>query len=230
MEKRTIVLATYGKTREHLHGDCMEALRYQLGMLVMDTRANMHIDVARSLLACSALAHGADVVVFIDHDILFDPMDVEPLAEEARKCRGIVGAAYAQRRMGAGIVGGIDPSVEEVVFGEGGKLYPAVGVIGMGFTAIHRAAFELLDALPEYAEVNSSDGTMRPYFRTLIVNGYWLHEDASFCHAVRTAGGATLVDTRIRLKHLGDHPFDVQDAKARPPEEPTVRVRIKPVR
>jgi len=229
MEKKTIVLATYGKAREHLHGECMDALK-DMGTPVMATRASAHIDVARSMLACSALAHGADVVVFIDHDILFDPMDVEPLAEEARARCAVVGAPYSMRKMGAGIVGAIDPAAGEVLFGEGGKPYPAIGVVGMGFTAIHRSAFELLDGLSEYAPVNSSEGIMRPYFKKLVVGGYWLHEDASFCHAVRQAGGQTFVDTRIRLKHLGDHPYDIQDARVRPPEEATVRVQIKVAR
>lgn len=229
MEKRTIVLATYGAARAHEHGDCMDVLQHQLGVLVMQTRGSSQIDMARSHLAAMAMAHGADVVVFIDHDILFDPLDVERLADVARVARGIVGAPYAQRAMGAGVVGGLDPEVGEVVFFEGGGLYPSAGAIGMGFTAIHREVFEKLNTLPEYAQVLSQEGLLRPYFKKLVVNGYWLKEDASFCHAARQVGVSTQIDTRIRVKHWGDHPFGIEDCLKRTTEPPTLRLKTRSV-
>jgi len=230
MSKQTVVLVTYGSSREHQHGESVDALRHELGMLVLETRGHRHIEEARSLLAFSGIAHGADVLFFIDSDVLFDPMDVERLAEQARVGRGIVGAPYSHRKMGTGFVGGIDPVVTEVVFGEGGQIYPATGVIGMGFTAIHRSVFERLDALAEYGVVNSVEGPMRPYFKRLVVGGYWLREDASFCHAARQVGAQTWVDSRIRVKHLGEHPFDIQDIRKAAPHEPSVRVMIRPIR
>lgn len=225
MEKRTVLLATYGKAREHLHGDCIDVVKHDLGILTLDVRASSQIDMARSLLACAALAHGADVMVFVDSDILFDPFDVELLADSARETRGVVGAPYSMRRMGSAIVGSLD--AEEAVFFEGGGRCPARGVIGMGFTAIHRDVFDLLDALPEYAQVNSLEGIMRPYFKKLVVEGYWLHEDASFCHAARQAGSPTHIDTRFRVKHLGDYAFGIEDCRRIMRDEPTLSLRLK---
>lgn len=227
MEKKTVVLATYGKTREHQHGDCIDAVEHELGILVMKTRGNPQIDIARSLLATTALAYGADVCLFIDHDILFEPLDVEVLAESARQTRGIVGAPYSVRRMGGGVVGSFRSDVGEVTFFEGGKLYAAPAAIGMGFTAIHRDVFALLDPLPEYAVCNSSDGQLRPYFRKLILNDYWLHEDASFCEAARRAGAGTFIDTRIRVKHLGEHPFGIEHCRLSIPEEKSLTIRVR---
>ncbi len=229
MEKKTIVLATYGKTREHQHGECMDALRYQLGVEVFDTKANSQIDMARSLLATYAMAHGADVALFIDHDTLFNPLDVELLADVARERRAVVGAAYSTRRLGGHIVGGPDSSkYEEVTFYEGGGLYDCVNVIGMGFTAIHRSVFERLDELPAYAELNSGEGMMRPYFQKVVMGGFWFKEDASFCHVARSLKIPTLIDSRIRVKHLGEHAFGLEDCRVRSPEVPSLKLRLQP--
>lgn len=226
MEKKTIALATYGKTREHRHGECMDALKHELGMLVLETKECSHIDVARSLLSTIALDLGADVAVFIDHDMAFDPLDVEKLAEEARGTRGIVGGVYSQRKMGSGIVGSFSPDTSEAIFFEGGGLYESAGALGMGFTAIHRDVFEKLDALEQFARVQSQEGSMRPYFEKIKVDGYWLKEDASFCHAARLSGSPVHVDTRIRLKHQGEHWFGVEDCRSRQVDMPTLKVRL----
>lgn len=225
MERRTIVLATYGSSRDNDHNDLMVALQHELHMLVFEVRESSQIDMARSQLATMALDHGADVMVFIDDDMLFDPLDVERLAEVARETRGIVGAPYSKRKMGAGVVGGIDTG--EVTFFEGGNLYPVPGCIGMGFTAIHRDVCTKLDTLQDYALINSQEGVLRPYFKKLVVGGYWLKEDASFCHAVRQAGASLMIDTRIRVKHLGQHPFGIEDCRQRK-EETSLKLQFRP--
>ncbi len=159
--------------------------------------------------------------------MLFDPLDVERLAEVARETRGVVGVPYSQRKMGAGIVGAPDTGgADAAVFFDDGKLYPSLGVIGMGFTAIHREVFEKIDALPGYATLSSQSGVTRPYFKKIVVDNYWLPEDASFCHVARQAGASTMVDTRIRVKHLGLHPFGVEDCRQRQ-EEVSLKLRFK---
>ncbi len=226
MEKKTVVLVTYGKMRERLHGECVDAVRH-LGIPVMEVWGSSQIDMARSHLACAALAHGADVALFIDSDILFDPLDVTVLADSAREAQAVVGAPYSQRKMGAGLVGSFGPDINEVTFFEGGGLYRTPGALGMGFTAIHRSVFEKLDPLPQYAACNSQDGIVRPYFQRIIADGYWLYEDASFCHAAREAGSSTFVDTRVRVKHLGDHPFSIEDCARQVMEEKSFKVSVR---
>jgi hypothetical protein len=211
MEKKTVVLLTYGKAREHRHGDCVDQLRFELGAEVIQTRESRQIDITRSVLATSALAFGADVAFFIDHDIIFNPFDVEPLADVARERQGVVGAAYPMRMLGGTFSGSLPADLQEVTFFEGGDVYEAPGVIGMGFTAIHKSVFEKIAKLPDYAERNCSDGIVTPYFQKIVRNGTWLHEDASFCHAARLAGAGTFLDTRPRLQHLGEHPFSMEE-------------------
>jgi len=230
MERQTVVLATYGSSRDNNHGDLIAALKYELSVLVLEIRESSQIDMARSHLATMGLAHAADVVVFIDHDMLFDPLDVELLAESARHCHGAVGAPYSQRKMGGGMVGSIDAAQHpQVTFFEGGNLYDTNGVMGMGFTAIHRDVFNKLDNLPEYAARNSDQGIIRPYFQKITVDGYWLKEDASFCHAARRVGAPLLIDTRIRVKHLGQHAFGIEDCRPYRGDESSPQLQLKNV-
>lgn len=234
MEKKTIVLGTYGESWTKAHSACVTGLQLEFGLVCLETVGHCQIDIARSLLATAALQQGADVVFFVDHDILFEPIDVLRLADMAREGKGIVGAPYSQRRMGAGIVGAIDSVIgkdpengDEVAFGKEGGVYPAKGVVGMGFTAIHREVFRLLDELPEMAPRRTREGMVTPYFEKIVVDGHWLHEDASFCHRAREAGALLSIDTRVRVTHRGTHDFGIEDAvvRATPPE--TLRLRLR---
>lgn len=226
MERRTIVLGTYGANWDKAHSACMIELQRDLGVEMLELNECPHIDMARSVLATAALDQGADVAFFIDHDILFDPGDVLTLADQARQVKGIVGAAYAKRRMGAGIVGGFTPETGEIVLGEGGALYPAGGALGMGFTAIHRDALDKVRVLAELPLVSTLYGRCYPYFEKIAVDGYWMSEDASFCHLARLAGVGCFTDTRISVLHRGNHDFSVADAALKHAEIPkTVRLR-----
>lgn len=229
---KTVVLATFGKYRGHQISDLLRALQHELGVTLLETRGNTHIDVARSVLATRALDEGADVTVFIDHDMLFNPLDVQLLAEHARATRGIVGAPYSQRKPGGSIVGAafhaaFQDTGAPFVFYEGGQLHPVVGAIGMGFTAVHRDAYELLAQRPEYEFIGSDEGPIRPFFQKLMVDGYWLKEDASFCHAVRAAGGTTHVHTAFRVQHVGDYPYSLEDCRMRVPRLDRLELKLK---
>lgn len=205
----------------------MAALRYEVNLPVLELRGCAQIDMARSFLATVALKHGAEVVVFIDGDMEFVATDVPKLAEVVRETRGVVGAPYSPRKMGAPQVGGFDPDLLEAGFFDAGGLYTATGVIGMGFTGIHRDVFERLDALPEYAERRTQDGPVRPYFQKLVIDGFWYHEDASFCHAARKVGAPTQLDTRFRVKHVGEYRYGVEDCLRKLEDAPGLMVRLR---
>lgn len=212
----TTVCVTFRKQRDHRINDLLEIVKYELQIPVLEVRANIYIDVARSLLACRALERGSDVTLFIDDDMIFDPLDVERLADAARGTRGIVGAPYSQRKPGGALVGSVDvPECGSITFFEGGSMLPVSdGPLGMGFTAIHRDVYEKLDALPEYAPAHSNEGILRPYFQKIFTaERYWLKEDGSFCDAARRSGSSLHVDTRIRVFHVGDYDYAVEDCR-----------------
>ncbi len=223
----TIVCVAYKGDRGHAHGEAIDALKYRLGIPFISIVGCAHIGKARSVLATNALEQGADVVFFIDSDTIFDPLDVERVADVARETRGIVGVPYSQRQLGGIVVGGFDESIEQVTFFEGGGRYSASSAIGMGFTAIHQDVFRKMDSLPDMQIVSCIGHKCRPYFRELTVDGNWLHEDASFCHLARTLGFPTELDTRFRLRHVGEHEFRIEDCLNRTEERSTVVVQIR---
>lgn len=230
--KTAVLMAFKGAERSHVQSDQIDALKNGLGIPVLELRGCTQIDIGRSYLATVALQHGAEVVVFIDDDMEFVPGDVPKLADVVRETRGVAGAPYSPRKMGAPQVGGFDSDLLEAGFFASGGLYLASGVIGMGFTAIHRDVFERLDALPEYAVRRTQDGPVRPYFKKLVVDGFWLHEDASFCHAARQVGVITQLDTRIRVKHVGAYRYGIEDCLRKLEDTPglTVRLRAEPLK
>lgn len=229
MEKETIVLLTYrDHTQDKRHAACVERLRTELGVVVLDVTGSSHIDIARSQLATAAMGLGADVVVFIDSDIVFDPHDVARIADVARETLGVVGAPYSLRGLGIGVGVGVVPQDDHVTFFEGGGLYEVSDVLGMGFTAIHRQVFDRIAEIPGYEPVITPNGECVPFFQKLILNGRWDGEDLSFCRAARSVGAAVHLDTRFRVTHLGVHAFRVEDAcKQKRPDEATLKVRAK---
>lgn len=229
MEKQTVVLVTYrDHTRDSRHAGCVDYLRNAIGMLVLEVTGSAHIDIARSDLATSAMDLGADVVVFIDSDIVFDPADVERLADVARTQRAVVGAAYSKRVMGGGLSSGAVPKDDHVVFFEGGDLYDVAGTLSMGFTAIHREVFEKIAELPGYERTSSGPHLCHPFFQKIIIDGHWLYEDAAFIEAARRVGSPVYLDTRLRVTHLGTHEFRIEDCCHQPrADQPTLKVRAK---
>ncbi len=228
MTKKTIVCIAYKGDRGHAHGDAVDVLKHQLGIPVLSIVGCSYIGKARSVLATSALAQGADVVFFVDSDTLFDPRDVERVADVARETRGVVGVPYSQRCLGGLVVGSFDASIEQVTFFEGGSKYPASGVIGMGFTAICHDVFLKMDALVDMQPVSCMGHTCRPYFRESVIDGQWLHEDATFCHEARLLGCTTDLDTRFRLRHVGEHAFRIEDCANAHEDKPSLVLQIKP--
>jgi len=229
MENQIIVLGTYGESWDKQHSACMWELQQAYGIIVLETVGHHHIDITRSLLATAAMDQGADVAFFIDHDIIFEPSDVLILSAIAREKQGIVAAPYSMRKMGAGMVGHIDPvEHEEVKFFDEGALYPSNGAIGMGFTAIHRSVLEKLAAQPGMERRRSLNGECVPFFEKTVRDGYWFPEDESFCARARAVGVPCFVDTRIRVLHRGLHGYGIEDAGASRAIQPkTLSMRLR---
>jgi hypothetical protein len=228
VSNKTIVCVAYKGDRGHVHGEAVDALKYRIGTPFISVVGCAYVGKARSVLASSALEQGADVVFFIDSDTIFDPSDVERVADVARQTRGVVGVPYSQRLLGGLAVGGFDESVvDQVTFFEGGGRYPASGVIGMGFTAIHQDVFRKMEELPDMQIVSCIGHKCRPYFRELTVGGNWLHEDASFCHLARRLGFPTELDTRFRLRHVGEHAFRIEDCLNRVEDKSSLVLQIR---
>lgn len=170
---RYLVGILYYGAVDREHDRCVKALTGHPYILdVMELTGCPYIDMGRSIIATRVLDHPEiDGLLFIDHDMVFEPGEVEKVIESAERSRGVAGAAYSMRRPGR-IIGAIDGSKlepgQKVVFFDGGQAVPAQH-LGMGMTAIHRSVFERL--------VTASDE--RVVSRTRVVAG--LRELVSRC-------------------------------------------------
>jgi hypothetical protein len=194
------------------HAACDEALRAleRRGVEVRRVGGFSRIDFVRSLLATRALDEGFDELFWIDDDIVFRPDDVFRLRESGAP---MVAGIYAKKRKRALAVYA-EPGTESFTFGPGGGL-AAVQFVGSGFLYTRRSVYDAIAS--ELPVCNEGFGErVVPYFLPFVMNterGPWyLGEDYAFCERARRAGHRIMVDTRIRLFHIGTYEFGWEDA------------------
>jgi hypothetical protein len=197
-----------------------------------------YIDQAKSILATKYM-DTCDVIVIIDHDMIFKPETVIQIAESAMEKQGVVGAAYGARMRGAKRPLAF---IElPVTFFEGGSVVPASTIAG-GFMAIPTQLLrDMVDALGLRKAQTCLDFDAYPFFHCIVdqETGKWWGEDMSFCRRVvqtiaPDAGDLTgkpcpglYIDTRIRVGHKGSYVYHIEDGLMSVPREASVRIEEK---
>ena len=205
MNTAVLVLYSGGIDREHLAS--MQGLNGAAG--VCSVHDHPLISHARSYLASLALANSkADVLVWVDDDIVFDAHDLLALAELCRQGHPLIGAAYPSREAQGLIIGGGEYGAE--AFASGAVL--PVPWLGMGFTAIHRKVYEAVAAtLPDVRIASMHNYVGKPFFACAVEGGTFYGEDVSFCRRAAAVGFPSEVDTRIRVGHKGHRVYQLED-------------------
>jgi hypothetical protein len=207
-----LVLYSGGIDKDHLQS--MNGLSGKVG--VVSLHDNPLVDHARSYLASYVLQHSPDanVLVWVDDDIVFNPNDLLELAELCRSGHPLIGGVYSSRQPGGIVIGGGMPG-ESYTYYSDGDIQP-VPMVGMGFTAIHRSVYEAIGGtLPEVSISTMGGFKGKPYFSCMIENGVYYGEDTSFCLRAKACGFITEVDTRFRLLHKGEYFYKLEDTGAR---------------
>jgi hypothetical protein len=168
------------------------------------------IDLGRSVLATRALADGFDELFWIDDDIGFDPEDVFRLRDTGEALVAGIYPKKGRRELAVHVV----PGTRSFAFGRDGSL-SEVRYVGTGFMYTHRRLYEAM--APELPVCNEHFGErVIPYFLPFVVkaeSGPWyLGEDYAFCERARRAGHRVMVDTRVRLYHVGTYAYGWEDA------------------
>lgn len=230
MKLGSILIPYYGGIDPE-HNNCVLGVKNLYPELpVVPLYSCPYIDMARSILVKAAMDISSEWVLFIDHDILFDPSDVERIHDVlfSRPEIHMVGAPYSMRKPGGAMIGSLRPDpldpYKPIRFYEGGALHPAK-YTGMGFTAIRTSVFEKL--IHEGRMSISSECTTRglpelntgfvdgiyPFFALMLVPEHQAYhgEDVSFCYRVTDAGMNVWLDTSFRIQHKGAYRYMLED-------------------
>jgi hypothetical protein len=200
--------------------NCEIMVRYQMNDGVARSRNN---------LAAAFLESDADILFFLDNDIIIEPKHFErvclkpflealapvTLAETLAQRsgarsgkRGIVCALYPKKQ----------PTLDWVVNYLPGEMADADGYLkvkhaGTGAMAITREM--LKDFISKHPEIEyrgdpSPDAVRWDLFPMHAENGRYLSEDWKFCEMARADGWEVWVDTRSQLRHIGKIVYPLQ--------------------
>lgn len=183
---------------------------------------------ARSIVASSFLRSDADVLLSIDSDIWFRPQDALRISEMAMSM-DVVAALYMTRNM-ATQPALMLPEGEEVIFSADSKL-TKVPFVSTGFVAVHRRVFETvrrdLPLCHKGWSDRGADTSFWPFYMPFTIpwegdEHMYLSEDWAFCQRARDAGFDCWLDPSIRLGHMGQTMFTLEDLIRYPKPPPKV--------
>jgi hypothetical protein len=168
---------------------------------------------ARNIAASIFLREGHDVLLTIDSDIWFRPEDALRICEEAMT-RDIVGGLYMVRSVFNSQPAPLIDIDKEIIMAAGQEPVEAK-YLATGFMAVHRRVFEkLADGLPLCMQ--TTPYPFWPFYLQYAIpwpnDGHlYLSEDYAFCQRARDAGFKIWLDPSIRLGHVGNYEFRLED-------------------
>ena len=194
------------------------------------------IDRSRARMATAFLKSDAESLIFLDDDVVYDPLDIRRLLFAQKKYDlDIVGGAYAIkddqnpnfaiRTLGNG----------EFVFGSKGSIQE-VRYISSGCMAIKKRVFERMVTEGMVHLCHSESQAFYPFFIPMeqeTTNGWInLSEDWAFTERARRLGFKVWIDSTIKLGHIGRKTYDWDDfltEKKKKNDDFIYNVEIKPI-
>jgi hypothetical protein len=222
------------RTEEHAYSQAMRQLWASLVKQGMDFAdgtvvGDALISRSRSIVASSFLRSDADVLLIIDSDIYFMPENAIELCKKAMEL-DIVGAMYMTRSMQTQPAMML-PDDEAIIFSPSAEPVE-VPFISTGFMAVTKKVFERLsEDLPLCHQGWANKGKATafwPFYMPYVIpwkgeDGYmYLSEDWAFCQRAKDAGFKIWLDPSIRLGHVGDVMYTLEDLVRQPRPVPQV--------
>lgn len=172
-------------------------------------------DVFRSLAASNFLDLGLDAALFLDDDVVFDPRDVIKLVKHLELGVQVVGACYVTKSAKPQPTCCFFPG-QSVTFKPDAVLVKVMRLAG-GFFLVSRKVLQFLSQ--KLPRCNSKENMsfwpfFMPYVRT---SGIWkkdyeyVTEDYAFFDRCRERGFDVYLDPSIRLGHLGEREYRLED-------------------
>lgn len=199
---------------QNIEPRCETGLRglERAGYRVWRRNGGAAIDLGRNRLCAQALEEGYSELMWIDSDIAF-PVDAVDHLRELDK--PLVGAAYPKKGESSFSFHREESTVLEMG-ADGGIM--EVTYLPTGFLYTRREVYETIATQLQLPVCNRvfAEVPFVPYFLPMVIpyqNEHWyLPEDYAFCHRARQCGFPSLLDTRIRLAHVGTYGYAWEDA------------------
>lgn len=216
MTERALILTPYYGGADFEHISCIGNL-IQLGWRQATILNCALLDHAFGALAGMALRQELfDMVLFIEHDIIFTPGEAVDIVQAAREADAMVGAPCPIKNpRGKIMVSGLQ--TDTLTFGEKGKLEPCWG-LPFGFTAmpLHWLRKVCDHFCPEGPCRADNGGDVWPVFSCSVKTATDGHrelmtQDYSFCEKLDAIGCPRYLDTRRRIVHKGSYPYTIED-------------------
>ncbi len=170
---------------------------------------------ARSIVASEFLTQtDADVLLFIDDDIVWNPDAIKQIVDEAIAQKTIICGAYRIKNLKEHRLAIHYLNDDPITIGPNAPGLVEVKYASSGFMAIPRNVLKSVsETLPlvDSGAGNKPDGTPNclfyPFFHPFYPEGTYLSEDYAFCHRARDLGFKIYIDTKISLGHIGKCTF-----------------------
>ena len=149
----------------------------------------------------------APYLIYIDRDIVFKPEDVGKLLDSLKNGYDLIAGCYViKSAMFLTSSGHGEKDGEIVLNGTIREVrYLATGFMGVTRNLLEKIKVGLgLPLMHEGDETKAYPFFEEKYYKDPEHGDMWLSEDYDFCHKARQVGVKSYLDTSIRLGHLGD--------------------------
>ena len=177
---------------------------------------------SRNLIGTRFLEHEAkpDVLLTLDTDINFNPLDVILLAEQAHREQAVYCGLYVKRSKTAPSLASWLALGEPVELG-GTQTSAPIHWGATGCMTAPRAAFVALSKTLPLCNADQPSLRQYPFYMDCVGETpegttVFLSEDFAFCERARAAGFGIFANPSIRLAHIGNHPFTFSDLIRQP--------------
>ena len=228
-----VVLTPYIGNRYPAHLKCVQAL-FADGVQLLEVDGCPYIDMAEALLVeCALEQTKADYFMFIEHDMIFKPQDVEKIISHIHESDyDALGAAYPIKGFNHEHMIGkpINPERKSITFYEPG-LCPAY-FLGFGFTVIRRNVFERLSKTLPYVPCPTVQRNVHPFFMhdiSAIDDGPFMYNgnDVSFYNRMSREGMKIGIDLEICVEHIGSCSYRLEDIAHNVPRYTSLKMNFE---
>jgi hypothetical protein len=167
-----------------------------------------------------------DVLLMVDHDMVWEQGDLVYLAEKALETKAVVAGIYSKRDFNGGVAVRFSAPGTYTI---GEDVLAPAQYVSTGFIGIHRSVLEKM------AETLAMTiGNFWPFFWLALTEHpidktacEGLSEDWAFCARASNLGIPVYAAMKPRLVHVGDYGYRLIDSQASPPPDVNVSFSVR---